>query len=333
MSGTNSKTFLVIGLGSMGKRRIRCLKALGYSDIIGFDIRTDRREEARNLYDIEVISILNKEAYRKVDTIIISTPPDLHLIYAKEALLYSLPVFVEASVILDDVKEIQKLNTKNLFIAPSATFFFHPIIKEIREIVKNKKYGKITNFTYHSGQYLPDWHPWENVNEFYVSKRETGGGREIVPFELTWLTKTLGFPKEIKGYFDKTIDFGAEIEDTYAFVMKFEHYLGSMIVDVAARFATRQLILNFEKAQLTWNWDDGYHRIFDVESKNWQIFKQSDEKHALGYNKNIVESMYIDEIKAFIEGVDNPEKFPNTIDEDIRVLELLNKIENSDGGF
>ena len=30
--------FLVIGLGSMGKRRIRCLKYLGYENIIGFGI-------------------------------------------------------------------------------------------------------------------------------------------------------------------------------------------------------------------------------------------------------------------------------------------------------
>ena len=38
---------LVIGLGSMGKRRIRCLKALGYTDITGYDTRQDRREETR----------------------------------------------------------------------------------------------------------------------------------------------------------------------------------------------------------------------------------------------------------------------------------------------
>ena len=32
--------FLIVGLGSMGKRRIRCLKALGFeSHITGFDKR------------------------------------------------------------------------------------------------------------------------------------------------------------------------------------------------------------------------------------------------------------------------------------------------------
>lgn len=43
-------------------------------------------------------------------------------------------------------------------------------------------------------------HPWENVNEFYVSNRVTGGAREIVPYELTWIVHILGVPNEIKAY-------------------------------------------------------------------------------------------------------------------------------------
>ena len=35
-------TFLIVGLGSMGKRRIRNLRANGEEKIIGFDIRIDR---------------------------------------------------------------------------------------------------------------------------------------------------------------------------------------------------------------------------------------------------------------------------------------------------
>ena len=37
--------FLVIGLGSMGKRRVRNLLANGEKSIFGFDLREDRRKE------------------------------------------------------------------------------------------------------------------------------------------------------------------------------------------------------------------------------------------------------------------------------------------------
>ncbi|MBF0332461.1 MAG: hypothetical protein HQL40_02295 [Alphaproteobacteria bacterium] len=43
---------LVIGLGSMGKRRIRCLKRLGVERIIAYDPRADRRAEAAAAYGI-----------------------------------------------------------------------------------------------------------------------------------------------------------------------------------------------------------------------------------------------------------------------------------------
>ena len=38
---------IIVGLGSMGKRRIRNLLKLGYCDIIGFDPRNDRRNESK----------------------------------------------------------------------------------------------------------------------------------------------------------------------------------------------------------------------------------------------------------------------------------------------
>jgi len=46
--------------------------------------------------------------------------------------------------------------------------------------------------TYHSGQYLPDWASPGRLPNLHVAKRTTGAGREIVPFELSWLTWLLG---------------------------------------------------------------------------------------------------------------------------------------------
>ena len=40
-----------------------------------------------------------------------------------------------------------------------------------------------------------------------------------------------------------------------------------------------------------------------------------------------------DEIEAYINGVKGATNYPNSIDKDIKILELLNKIEESDGGF
>lgn len=317
----------------MGKRRVRCLQALGFSDVTGFDPREDRRNEAEAKYGIKTIGSLEGLDVKSFTGILVSVPPDRHAQYAIMAIENNVPVFIEASVILEDVENIKKAMKNNSYVAPSCTLRFHPMIKDITAIVKSGKYGKITNFSYHSGQYLPDWHPWENVKDFYVSNRATGGGREIVPFELTWMVDTIGCPVESKGFFQKTIEFGAEIEDTYACVLSYKDMVGTLIVDVASRYAVRNLIINMETAQIQWRWDNAFFTLYEVENNRWIQYNQPEFNSASGYNKNIGEQMYIDEINAFVTGINNKGTYPNSIDDDIKVLKILNEVENSNGGF
>jgi len=327
--------FLIIGLGSMGKRRIRCLLALGYKkeDIYGFDLREDRRQEVSVQYGVETINEIELVDFSKVKAVIVSLPPDKHAIGAKIAIDNSMPVFIEASIILEDVLEIKKYNKEKVYIAPSCTMTYHPTIRDIKKIIQSGKYGKVCNFSYHSGQYLPDWHPWESVKDFYVGQRITGGGREIVPFEFTWIVDVLGFPKEVKGYYRKTIDFGCNIEDSYCCSINYENIVGTMMVDVAARYAVRNLIINLEEAQIQWRWDKKQIELYEAKTNRWIYFDQPSFKSVGGYNENIGEKMYIDELNAFIKSIDNHSLYPNTLEKDIKVLELLESIENSDGGF
>ena len=181
---------LVIGLGSMGKRRIRCLKKLGFKKIYGFDRNPSRVKKVGNEYKIKTFSDF-KDAYQitKPDVFIISTPPDKHYSYAKFAANNNIDCFMEASVekstqTLNLFKLQKKINT---IIAPSCTMKYFKAPKIIKSFIKKKSIGKILSINYQIGQYLPDWHPWENIKDFYVSKKKTGACREIVPFELTWI--------------------------------------------------------------------------------------------------------------------------------------------------
>src|SRR4051812_40829735 len=89
---------LIVGLGSMGKRRIRNLTKLGTLEITGFDPRADRREEARTQYDIAAVESIEAGFAARPDAVVISTPPDQHVSYARQAVRRGLPFFIEASV-------------------------------------------------------------------------------------------------------------------------------------------------------------------------------------------------------------------------------------------
>jgi len=325
---------LVIGLGSMGKRRVRNLQVLGIKNIIGLDNRDDRREETEKNYHIKTISSFDEAiANYKFDGFVISLPPAIHHIYMKKALELGIPAFIEASVVDTDFEQmIREAKEKNVCLAPSCTLFFHPAIKKIAEILQNNELGKISNFLYHSGQYLPDWHTYEDVSEYYVSNKETGGGREIVPFELTWITLVLGFPKRVVGLYKNTIQIkGADdIDDTYNLLMDYGQSIFNLSVDVVSRYATRRLVINGDKKQLYWNWDDNMIKIYDPESNDWEEIIYETLSAQIGYNKNITEQMYIDEMAAFLKAANNEQPFPNTLEHDHKVLKVLYAVESSD---
>ena len=319
----------------MGKRRIRNLLALGYKfeNIYGFDLRKDRLDEAKDLYKINSIEVIDDKIWKKIDAVIISTPPLHHLEWMKKAAENRKPMFVEASVILKGLKEFDEYAKKNgVFVAPSCTFVFHPSIKLIKEIVKGKKYGKVTNFNYISGQYLRDWHPWEDITEFYVSEKETSGSREIVPFELTWLMDVFGFPSEVASYNVKTYDFGVDIDDTYMTILKYPNFIGNLTVETVARQAIRSLVVNFENGQILWNWDDKKVKVYNANEKRWIIYEEPLGKAVAGYHPNIIEEMYIEEVRAFINGALGKGSYPNTLEDDMKILKLLNIMESSNKG-
>lgn len=324
---------VVIGLGSMGKRRIRCLQALGVEDIVGVDRRADRRDEAHQKYGVAVRSELGMVWGGGVDIAIVSLPPKQHVAAMLECIHHGVPFFVEASVVDEGLAEvIDAVRAKGLVAAPSTTLHFHPAIAEISKIVRSGRLGKLSNVMLHSGQYLPDWHTYEKVSEYYVSDPTTGGGREIVPFEMTWFTALFGWPRRVVGNHRKTIEIaGAErIDDTYNCLLDYGDFLATVTVDVVSRSATRRLTINGSKAQLAWSWDEPTIRVFDGDTGEWTGLPYEMEQAEPGYNKNIGENMYIDEIRAFLDAVAGRAAFPNTLEEDHRVLKLLYALERSD---
>jgi len=325
---------LIVGLGSMGKRRIRCLKALGISDIYGFDLRKDRTEEVSKLYGVGVFNDFN-EAFDKIgpDALIISVPPQYHIIYIKTAIEKGIHFFVEASVVDDGMKAaIDKINKMKIVAAPSATMMFHPAIKLINKIVKDGELGQISNILLHVGQYLPDWHAYEKVSDYYVSNPATGGGREIVPFELTWFTMVFGYPKRVSGNYRKTIEIvGAEkIEDTYNCLLDYGDHLSVVTVDVVSRFATRRLVINGSEKQLYWAWEENCIKIYDPKKGAWENRDYQMISAQQGYNSNIGENMYIEEIADFLSAIKGEKKYINTMEGDYDVLQLLYKVEEAD---
>lgn len=321
--------FLVVGLGSMGKRRIRCLDRLGHEDVVGYDLDGDRRTDAAAEYGVETVADLDSIDFSALDAIVVSTPPFAHNEYIDLAIDKGVPAFVEASVVREGLPALADRATEaGVRVAPSCTMRYHPAVKDITAIVSDGTYGDVTTFSYHMGQYLPDWHPWEDVEDFYVSREDTAATREMVPFELTWLVEVVGYPTAIGGQIGSTCaDIGTDIDDAYALSLAFDSGYGTLMVDVVARHATRRLVVNLERGQIVWSWDDDTVEVYDADGDRWIEYHQPAGETQKGYNQNIIEDMYVDELAAFVDELRGEGTYPHTLEDDVRVLDLLHEAE------
>lgn len=317
--------FIVIGLGSMGKRRVRNLLALKESavDIWGYDVKESRLKEAEGKYGINSIQDIADAEKLKFDAAIISTPPDLHMKYALWCAERRIPVFIEASVVVEGLDALMALEQKHgLIVCPSYTMSFFQGPRTVRKAVREGRIGSVMYFTYHSGQHLEDWHPWENIKDYYVSNRITGGCREIVPFELTWLTEVFGGIRKMSCIKNKLSSLAADIDDIYNLVMEFEGGVaGHLCVDVISRPAVRSFRAIGTSGTIEWNESEKKVKIFDC-SGNVENIDIASGNVETGYINP--EEPYIEELRLFIETVTSGErKFENSLEKDLRMLKYL----------
>ena len=324
--------YLVVGLGSMGKRRVRNLQALGVKDVAGFDTRPDRRLEAQEKYGIPVFESLDAamQAF-KPQAFVISTPPDLHMHYAYFAFEHGISCFIEASVVdADKIKLLSdKISDTQIVMAPSCTMRYFPGPKKVKELIRSNAIGRVLNVNYQTGQYLPDWHPWEKIEEFYVSKRETGAAREIVPFELTWLNDIFGVPKPLACVKAKLTDMNADIDDIYHCLLQYnDNVIANITVEVVSRpRACRDMRVLGSEGEIVLSADSNSVRYINTSMEEWKEFK---------FNAGTVESQYINpeepyiaEMKDFVAAVIAKKQslFPNSLDDDYMILQTLYSLE------
>lgn len=318
---------LQIGLGSMGKRRIRNLQYLGIKDIVGFDIREDRVDEARGLYCIETVKDIKSIDFNTITHIIISTPPDRHSEYIKIALKHNKHVFIEASVVDDEYGAIiEKCKSYTKVVAPSCTMRFDPLNKKVKEILDSNILGRPIFLQHYFGLYLPFWHPYEDIKDFYVSNKETGGAREIVPFDLVYISWFVGEPcGKISSLITQTKNLDVDIDDIYSLQYKTNGNCHvQFTIDVVSKKAYRTTKIICENGSIDLDTVDGRLSIYYATEDKWQVYTRGQ----LSVTKSI-EEMYVLEMKRFVEATQEKCVWEYTLENDWKILKWLYSTENN----
>ncbi|OIO91326.1 MAG: hypothetical protein AUK03_11385 [Anaerolineae bacterium CG2_30_64_16] len=319
--------FLILGLGSMGKRRVRCIHALRAGESIGMDPRAGRREEAERLYGIRTVASFEEGMAADPDAVVICTPPNQHVSYGLAALKAGKPFFAEETVTLDPTALtplIDAIAAHGLLGAPSCTMRFHPGIRYVKQALDRGEVGEPLSFTAMLVSYLPDWHPWERVEDYYVSSRLNGGGREMVAFEMDWMEWLFGPVTAVAADVGKLSDIPADIDDTFQMLCRFASGVrGTVTVSVAYRVPVRAIELCARDGQI--GWDSRTHRVmvYTAKDERWQHLMETASRD-YSYDR-----MYIDEFGHFLQALAGEATYMRDFRDVQRLLEVVNAVEQS----
>jgi predicted dehydrogenase len=269
---------LIVGIGSIGERHLRCFMKTGRVNKIGIcDINDRRRQHVEEKYNI-TFSFNNLFEALKEDWsgAVIATPANTHLAIALEVARAGVHLFIEKPLstntehfnLLQDI--IDKSNLKS---AVAYVYRAHPVLADMRKAILSGKFGDPLQVVAVSGQNFPFYRP--NYQETYYVSHSTGGGaiQDALTHVINACEWLVGPIDHIAADAKHMYIGGVEVEDTVHMFARHGNVMGSyslnqyqapneMIYTVVCTEGT----LRFELHNNRWMWQR------EAES-NWNISK------------------------------------------------------------
>jgi len=254
--------FLIAGLGSIGRRHFRNLIALGEKDIILLRTRKATLPDDE-LAGYPVETDLNEALQKhRPDAVIVANPTAMHLEIAIPAAEAGCQILLEKPVShsLDRLDLLQKAAAKSgSKILVGFQFRYHPTLNKARELIQSNALGKLLTVHAHWGEYLPQWHPWEDYRQSYAARADLGGG------VIVTLTHPLDYLRYLFGEVDSLWSFNGHISplevdvaDVAEIGLKFANgAVGGVHVNYFQRPPVHRLEIVGTKGTLRWDNADG----------------------------------------------------------------------------
>ena len=317
--------FLVIGLGSIGKRHIRNLIHLKIhpKNITGYDPRLDRINEVRNYGVTNFISNLSNIKNKEFDGAFICSPTSMHIKQSIIIAKRNINLFIEKPLDskITHVKKLQKLEKeKKINILITYPFRFSDHANTFKNLIDKKVVGKPLYFKGEFSEYLPDWHPYEKYNSFYMAKKSMGGGSILDQSHILDIAHFVfgDFKKIINCFNSKISNLKVAADDIADIVIETKKGLiGTIHQDMFGREHKKYMDVYCEKGNILWNVYDCSVTVYNAKTKKYKKYK-----HKIDHNQ-----MYLNQTKHIFKLIQKKTKPKVTLSDGVHTLKTILKAE------
>jgi predicted dehydrogenase len=271
---------LFVGLGGIGQRHLRNLRALrGASvEVHAFRARGERRllsdtlqvvpgQDLEQAYGVTVHRELAAALEQRPDVVFVTNPSSLHVMTALSALEYGAHVLIEKPIshTLDGVAELSQLAERRGRVGAVAyQLRFHPGFRRTQQILRDGLLGRVLFAEAVVAEYLPGFHPYEDYRRMYASRRDLGGGVVLSQIhEIDYLLALFGLPERVFSLGGKLSQLEIDVDDVASSLLEFRHADGGIMPvrlhqDYVQRAPERRLVVVGERGKLEWSLSGRY---------------------------------------------------------------------------
>jgi predicted dehydrogenase len=262
---------LIAGFGSIGRRHFRNLKSLGVEEFVFL------RSHYSTLPDDEIASYPVETDVRaalahRPAAVIVANPTALHLDVAIPAAEAGCHLFLEKPISHSwerlDILETAVART-SVKVLVGFQFRFHPGLRLIKELLVGQPptIGRPVSFCAHWGEYLPNWHPWENYRQGYAARADLGGGVILTLSHPLDYARWLFGEGETAWALTSRRGLGLEVDDTAEIGLRFASgVIGSVHLNYLQRPPSHHLEIVGTEGTIRWDNADGVVRVYSASS-------------------------------------------------------------------
>jgi predicted dehydrogenase len=230
---------LVVGLGAIGQRHVRNLRALlgGEVDILAYRVRRLSQVVTPGLeavpgssveteYNIRAFARLEDALAERPGMAFICNPTSLHVPAALMCARAGCDLFIEKPVSNDlaGLPELMdEVERQGRIVMVGYQLRFHPCLRALEELVAGRALGPLLSVRAVIGEYLPGWHPYEDYRALYAARADLGGGVILSQIhEFDYLYDLFGLPRRLFAIGGHLSDLEIDVEDVASTLMEFE---------------------------------------------------------------------------------------------------------------
>ena len=304
---------LFCGLGGIGQRHLRNLRRLlGESlEVHAYRVRGQRIKLRDNLtvdegadlekdYGIQVHHELADALAQQPEAVFICNPNALHVPVALECARAGVAVFMEKPLAsdlsgLDEL--LAEVEKRKLLFHVGYNFRFHPGLQRLKTLLEEGFFGRLVSVRSEIGEYLPNWHRYEDYRQMYAARADQGGGVILSQIhEMDLIYWYFGLPRSVSTHGGHLSGLEIDVEDSASTLMRFEGEGGCFPLLLHQDFVQRPPSRKFRIVG-----DAGCAEMDLIANRLWvydALGELCEQNDFAGFNRN---DMFLEQARHFLD--------------------------------